>query len=323
MRVLLATDGSAGADQALDLLANLNLGAGAAITVARALPSRSTLFEVGAAPNDPSTVERQVTGELESALDTASQRLTASGRTVERRVLRGRPADAILAEARRLDADLIVMGSRGHGPFKSALLGSVSTEVVNGSSRPVLVARGTNIQRVVFATDGTAASALALDVLARWPIFAAAEIRVLSVSESVLSWTATDPTATSAYLLELEAKLADQRRAVHAEMARASAGMLREAGRSATDESRLGNPAHELVQAAEAMGADLIVTGSRRASGHLPGAIGSVARNVLQQSPTSVLVVREPTTAAADAAAPDDLLAAEGGSDAETGQQRV
>jgi nucleotide-binding universal stress UspA family protein len=166
---------------------------------------------------------------------------------------------------------------------------------------------------VVLATDGTDASTLALDIVATWPVFADLDITVVSVSEPALGWATVDRASTSAYLLELEAMLADESRAVHAEMARAAARTLQAAGRTASDEVRVGNPAHEIVQAAAAVGADLIVTGSRSHSAASPSVIGSVARNVLQNAGTSVLVVREPTTVAAEQAAREDLIAAEAG----------
>jgi nucleotide-binding universal stress UspA family protein len=43
----------------------------------------------------------------------------------------GDPANEILRTAERIDADLIVMGSRGLGRFSRAILGSVSTKVLN------------------------------------------------------------------------------------------------------------------------------------------------------------------------------------------------
>jgi nucleotide-binding universal stress UspA family protein len=310
LRILLAYDGSTGAEQARDLLAHLDLPQGSAITVASVLRPRSALFELDSIPEDPAEAERHIIGDLESELEIAARGLVAEGRTVERRVLRGRPAEAILAEASLLDADLIVMGSRGHGPFKSILLGSVSTEVVNASSRPVLVARGTSARRVLLATDGTDTSALALDTVVSWPIFTDAEIKTVSVSEPASAWIGMDPAgAASAYWLEIEAELADERRAAHAEMARAASEKLREAGRSATSEVRVGNPAHQIVEAAKEMEADLIVTGSRHSSSGFPGVIGSVARNVLQHATASVLVVREPATPAAERSPVEETVA--------------
>jgi len=53
----------------------------------------------------------------------------------------GRPADGILAEAKRQKADLIVTGAKGLGAFGRALLGSVSTRVVQHAACSVLVVR--------------------------------------------------------------------------------------------------------------------------------------------------------------------------------------
>jgi len=48
-------------------------------------------------------------------------------------------AELIAANAEDLDAPAIVMGQRGHSGLKSALLGSVSRDVVNAFHRPVIV----------------------------------------------------------------------------------------------------------------------------------------------------------------------------------------
>jgi nucleotide-binding universal stress UspA family protein len=60
-------------------------------------------------------------------------------------VVAGMPAEEIVAYADAIDADLIVLGSRGRGALASALLGSVSNAVLQSARRPVLVVRGKTV----------------------------------------------------------------------------------------------------------------------------------------------------------------------------------
>jgi nucleotide-binding universal stress UspA family protein len=60
------------------------------------------------------------------------------------RVAQGQPADVLLQQAD--DADLIVVGNRGHGGFASLMLGSVSHQVVQHAPCPVTVVRDTSGQ---------------------------------------------------------------------------------------------------------------------------------------------------------------------------------
>jgi nucleotide-binding universal stress UspA family protein len=69
---------------------------------------------------------------------------------------------------------------------------------------------------------------------------------------------------------------------------------LRAAGRDASGEMRTGVAASEIIATAEAVGAGLIVMGSRGQTGLARVLLGSVARNVLHGSGASVLVVHGP-----------------------------
>ena len=51
----------------------------------------------------------------------------------------GNPVAGILAEADRLDADMIVMGTHGKGPLRYAFLGSVAEKVLRKTLRPVTI----------------------------------------------------------------------------------------------------------------------------------------------------------------------------------------
>lgn len=66
-------------------------------------------------------------------------RVRTSGVIRSSMVTSGDPATEILAASERVGADLIVIGSRGAGQVRQALLGSVARDVLRGATRPVLV----------------------------------------------------------------------------------------------------------------------------------------------------------------------------------------
>lgn len=99
----------------------------------------SAAFGSGAAlPPDPATVDafrqraEQIADDAVAAARKAEPSLEVEGLAVS-----GQPADALLAQG--ADADLIVVGRRGLGGFKTLLLGSVSQQVVHHATCPVVV----------------------------------------------------------------------------------------------------------------------------------------------------------------------------------------
>ena len=75
--------------------------------------------------------------ELQSAMETLVKDFE-SDLTVESRLLRGGAPSVLAAQSEELD--LLVLGSRGYGPVKSVLLGSVSSQVIKDAGSPVLIA---------------------------------------------------------------------------------------------------------------------------------------------------------------------------------------
>jgi nucleotide-binding universal stress UspA family protein len=82
--------------------------------------------------------EQRVSGELAEAVARVYPETSAA--SVETRVSYGHPAQVLIDESK--DADLLVVGSHGHGSFTGMLLGSVSIHCVTNASCPVVVVRG-------------------------------------------------------------------------------------------------------------------------------------------------------------------------------------
>jgi nucleotide-binding universal stress UspA family protein len=77
----------------------------------------------------------------EAALDETLRGVVADGVAIERRVDQGAAAPVLIEESR--DADVLVVGSRGHGGFAQLLLGSVSQQCAQHAFCPVVIVRDT------------------------------------------------------------------------------------------------------------------------------------------------------------------------------------
>jgi nucleotide-binding universal stress UspA family protein len=141
-RILLATDGSEEAE----------LAALRAVDLADATHSELHVVHVGVVPiflkSYPGTLGydgklyEQIEEESRELLRELSWRVKVAGGTVAGSHLRMGEVDLeIVALAEELGADLIVMGSRGLGGVRRALMGSVSDSVVRHAHCPVLVVR--------------------------------------------------------------------------------------------------------------------------------------------------------------------------------------
>jgi nucleotide-binding universal stress UspA family protein len=141
-RILLATDGSEEAE----------LAALRAVELADATDSELHVVHVGVVPiflkSYPGTLGyydklyEQIEEVSRELLRKQTWRVKAVGGTVAGAHLRmGEAALEIVALAEELQADLIVMGSRGLGGVRRALIGSVSDSVVRHAHCPVLVVR--------------------------------------------------------------------------------------------------------------------------------------------------------------------------------------
>ena len=189
---------------------------------------------------------------------------------VKRIIATGAPASEILGAADLVDADLIVIGTRGHGPIRRALLGSVAKAVILDSRRPVLSVRcgktapAPDFRRIVCAVNYTAVSGKAFALALAFASAFDAQLQVVYVVER------KDLT-----------KREDER--------------LRAWVRNDAVESKViarkGTAAATVMAFAKSHGADLLVIGARRKILSKKTPLGSTATALTHKADCPVLIV--------------------------------
>jgi nucleotide-binding universal stress UspA family protein len=135
--ILVGTDGSDPAGQALDVAIELARDTGAKLevfSVQQPLPH-------GRAGSGPPILEVEQPHGAEHIAEAAAEQARAAGVTATPHSPRGDVVDVLADAASTLGADLLVVGSRGHGSISGALLGSVSHALVSRSPVPLTIVR--------------------------------------------------------------------------------------------------------------------------------------------------------------------------------------
>ena len=144
-KILLATDGSKEAKLAFASAAELSEKTDSELHVVYVGHMPLVSYESpGATILDPDLLGRMqedAKQEARTKLDEQVQRVGQTGEVAEMHARVGRPDAEIVGLADELDAGLIVLGSRGLGTLRRALMGSVSDSVVRHAHCPVLIVR--------------------------------------------------------------------------------------------------------------------------------------------------------------------------------------
>lgn len=227
---------------------------------------------------DPATVLLDEPGLLEAAGKLAGAErgrmllqqaaaLAVSGHGVVPRIQLRRGALVDAFREAEPDVGLFVVGRRGEqSEFGKARMGSQLERVVRATGRPLLVAsRGfADIGRVLVAFDGSATTRRGLEWVARSPLFAGLDIRVVTVGD--------DGAAGSSLAWALET--------------------LRASGAQAAGRVVHGDPQEAIGLHAEAIGADLLVMGAYGHSRIRQLIVGSTTSTLLRSSRIPVLLLR-------------------------------
>ncbi len=144
-RIVVGTDGSDSAREAVTQAAKLAEVSGASLDVVSAyepVPKRRTDAERSDAPADVQH-EFGPREDVNFALDAATAAAKERGVEVTPHAMDGDPADAILRIADKVDADLIVVGNKGMTGARRFLLGSVPNKVSHHAPCSVIIVRTT------------------------------------------------------------------------------------------------------------------------------------------------------------------------------------
>lgn len=140
MKILLPVDGSEVSIKAVRLaISLLQQGLTGSVVLAN-VQEPATLYEMVVAP-DGEVLQRVSTAAGVDALEPAERLLIEAGVVYEREIATGDPAHTIVDITERFACDLIVMGARGASALRSALLGSVSNEVLHAARVPVMIVK--------------------------------------------------------------------------------------------------------------------------------------------------------------------------------------
>lgn len=295
--ILVPTDLSPIADDALEYALELGRRTGARLEVITVMGHvEGDVFNPIRYSPEASARGKSSVDLLGESLDNLLARHDTKGLRVSGSVRKGRPLNAILAAARRLKADMMVVGSHDRGMMHHFLVRSMTDELVRRAPCSVLVIheRETRppiaVRRVLVPVDLSNVSGEILDVGAGLARLFDAKLDVQHVVETI---PVLDSFSGAVTLRDMVPDLKQHStRALEKVLEAADLG-LESYGVFVDD----GHAANTIVERARHEHADLVVIGKRGRSAIERFFIGSVTERVVRHAPCPVLVVdtnREP-----------------------------
>lgn len=282
LRLLVAVDGSAHANGALRLVVALARRGARLRAVLLNVQRPVMVGEVGAIA--PASVALEARDLAAAEVLEAASRVLAQAHVAHERLeeFEDPAAVAIAAVAAARGCDAIVVGSRGLGRLRGALLGSVSSEVIRRAGRPVIVL-GTpdpvlpdGPLRILAALDGSEGSMRAIAFAADFAdALPGTELQLLHVQQ---------PLVLAEALLGPRERLIEHWSAADEGVFAGARALLESRGhRSSVRFAQDYAPAVAIARTAEELRCGLIVMGTRGLGPTTGLLLGSVAQGVLQR----------------------------------------
>lgn len=302
-KIIWATDGSKESQEALNYARFLALRFNSEIIGVYVIPMpQKLLYDYSRDPD--SELYRWVEKAAENhkaRLTSIADELATQGLHLRGEVLIGEPNKEIVRFSRGVKADLIIMGTRGHGLIDRILIGSTTLKVLRESSVPVLTVKkrdeggGIDIRNILVPLDinekADSALSYAIDLAEkinanisvvyafRLDTYAALEIppnALANLIDELLTFSSTELTKRVEEI-KLNLKIGNK------EIDKLELN---------TEVIRGISPSMSIVEYANSKKMDLIVMNTHGRKGIKRFILGSVAERVIQESPCAVLTLR-------------------------------
>ncbi len=291
--ILLAADGSKDARLAARGAVELSLKLDSELHVVYVAPEYPYVYASrGLARREEET---RYGDEDRQTLDGCLKHIAEAGGTVAGSHLgEGDAAGEIVELAEELKVGLVVLGSRGRGRLRRALMGSVSTSVLRHAHCSVLIVRGHEdelepfLGKVLVAVDGSEEAAAAARAATEMAGAAGSEVHVAYAMQEERYRPHLGPEMWEGWEKGFERAKRSARSWVEGEAQR----MKGEGPIKVEPHLLIGQPGAAIVWLAEELSADLVLVGSRGLGAMRRTLLGSVSDSVVRHAHCPVLVVR-------------------------------
>jgi nucleotide-binding universal stress UspA family protein len=310
MKILLATDGSASAQAAVDCLTRFPFPRDSEVTLLTVIDRDAFKNESVSDINDEQQnalkeTEKIVQKAAQELLEREAERLRVAGWSESSELRIGHPAEEIVRVAEQLDIDCVIVGSHGMSGVKRFLLGSVSDFVLQYAPCSVLIAKKPGLLRnesgktrkspgideharplrMLLAYEDSVPARQAVEFCASLPLDEQTEVTALTVLPLITLYRQDIRQRLSWLWLEKKKQALAALEGVTQQMGRATPhveAQLREAA----------DVSDEILHAASEYRSDLIVLGHKGKGAIEKFLLGSVTTRIAHHASCSVLAIR-------------------------------